>query len=300
MNFSKPVLKINEQIDLLESRGMVFYDKERAAKYLENINYYRFSAYSFPFRIKDNSTQRFVESISFEKILNIYLFDRKLKLLVFDVIERIEVALRTQIIYQFSLDYKPYFFQDQNLFSNIKFFQKNLKTLDKEINRSFETFINHYKNKYSTPERPPSWMSLEITSMGLLSMIYGNLRNCDAKKKVAFHFGLTHPRILESWIHSISYVRNIVAHHSRLWNRKLTVTAIKPKRTMFQWVENNQYNSHSVYAFLINILYLVKRINPNSNFSKKFRNLLEKYKNDIDLRNMGFPSNWEKEELRKI
>jgi len=297
MNYTKSALTIQEQINLLEKRGMKFLDKKRAYKYLENISYYRFSAYSYIFRKDNGKNQLFVDSTSFERVLNIYLFDRKLKLLIFDIIERIEVALRTQIIYHFSQNYGPYFFQNENLFSNNLFFQENLKHLDKEINRSFETFIKHYKKKYSNPNRPPAWMSFEVASLGLLSKFYRNLKNCDEKKRISEHFGLMHPYVLESWIQNISFVRNIIAHHSRLWNRKLTITAKKPRRIKYQWVENKQYNAHSIYAFLIIVLYLGKRINPNINFSKKIKNLITEYKKDVDLEKMGFPINWQNEKL---
>jgi abortive infection bacteriophage resistance protein len=110
------------------------------------------------------------------------------------------------------------FFQRQSLYHNRFNFKKDLETVDKEIQRSSEVFIKHYKSKYTAPERPPAWMSLEILSLGTLSKLFENLRISPEKKAVAAHFGLN-AFVLESWMHTLSHVRNICAHHGRLWNR---------------------------------------------------------------------------------
>lgn len=176
-----------------------------------------------PLQKDGDPTHTFVSNTSFRHIVEYYIFDRKLRLLIFDAIERIEIALRTQIIYAYSTAYDPWWFENPALYSNNYNYSKDLGKLDEELDRSSEVFIDHYNTKYTNPQRPPAWMSLEVTSMGLLSKIYKDLKMCPTKKSVATYFGLGHPKILESWMQSISYVRNICAHHSRLLNKVLTL-----------------------------------------------------------------------------
>lgn len=143
------------------------------------------------------------------------MFDRRLRLLVFNAIEKIEIALRTKIVYEFSLTKGSHWHEDANMYRNNYFFNKNINSLYEEVDRSSETFIEHYKQTYSTPAYPPAWMSLEVITMGLLSKLYGNLKKGTEKKKVAKEFGLPNPLILESWMHTFAGLRNICAHHGR-------------------------------------------------------------------------------------
>lgn len=298
MKYSKPALSIPQQIKLLESRGLVVEDKSRAESYLSNISYYRFSAYLLPFQNRTFADHRYNNGVSFDKVLNLYLFDRELRLLVFDIIERLEIAFRTQIIYQYSNEFGAWWYEDPKHFINNYHYSRNLARIDEEIERSSEVFIEHYKNKYTSPQRPPAWMTYEIISMGLLSKVFRNLQITDAKKRIAHHFQLPTPYILESWMHSLTYVRNLCAHHSRLWNRTLTLKPQLLRKPKNIWLSSNDVNPNKLFAFLSCSLYLLKVINPNTRTGTHFRELLQKYP-DINVNAMGFPGNWEKEELWK-
>ncbi len=105
MQFSKLPLSIADQILKWESRGLIITDKSTAVRHLSDISFYRFRAYTYSFQNNNLPSQPFARNITFEQILRNYVFDRELRLLVFDAIERIEVALRTQIIYQYSMTY---------------------------------------------------------------------------------------------------------------------------------------------------------------------------------------------------
>lgn len=296
MLYNKPVLRVEKQLELLQERGLVVDNEERAKNYLLNISYYRLSAYSLPFQKSEEGNHNFTEGTTFNDILDLYLFDRELRLLVFDLIERLEIALRTQIIYQYSLTHGAWWYEDPALYNKADFFIRNIKKIDEEISRSSEVFIGHYKSKYSSPERPPAWMTIEVISMGLLSKIFRNLKMSGAKKAVAAHFAVPNPYILESWMHSLTYVRNVCAHHSRLWNRTLTLKPKLPKKLSRPWVKNQDFSPNKLYAFLSCTLYLLKVINPNNRFSRQLKALQEAYPR-IDFRNMGFPEGWEQEEF---
>ena len=112
---------------------------------------------------------------------------------------------------------------------------------------------------------------------------------------------MTHPKLDQShcpWMHSIVYIRNVCAHHSRLWNRVMSIQPIKPINTRKTWLANSAVANNKTYFILSMVLYLLQTINPKNSFSRRFQNLLAKYPN-VDSRAMGFPSNWKDEIIWK-
>lgn len=296
MNYSKPSLSIGQQIERLKQRGLVFNDEQKAAHYLSNISYYRLRAYTYPFQDNSNPNHTFVKKVSFDNIIALYVFDRRLRLLVFNAIEKIEIALRTKIIYEFSLKNGSHWHENANMYRNTYHFNKNINSLYVEVDRSSETFIEHYKNTYSSPAYPPAWMSLEVISLGLLSKLYSNLKKGKEKKKVAGEFGLPNPLILESWIHAFASLRNICAHHSRLWNRRFTIVPKIPYNTKYSYINNRNIYDNKLYVQLCNINYIFKIISPKSNFVTDLKALL-KTCSLVDSKEMGFPKDWETEPI---
>lgn len=226
MKFEKTFIDIKSQIDLLESRGMGFEDKGKAEFYLSNISYYRLSAYWYTFLKIPQSDHIFHQETTFQKALDTYVFDRKLRLIIFNEIERIEIALRTQVICQYCTQYGNNWYENKALYRNPNYYYKFNSLLVEELAKTSEVFIRHYNYKYTDPHNPPAWMALELASFGQLSMLYKNLRNNEPRKKIADHFAI-HENILCSWLECLSYVRNTCAHHMRLWNRRL------PKRLFY-------------------------------------------------------------------
>jgi abortive infection bacteriophage resistance protein len=141
-------------------------------------------------------------------------------------------------------------------------------------------------------------MSLEVTSMGLLSKFYENLKMCPEKKKIASHFGLPHPYILQSWMHGFSHVRNICAHHERLWNRTLSQIPKLPKKPIHPFLANRNISSHKPYGILSCMAYIMNIISPAHHFTVKIKELF-KMRPNVDLTQIGFPENWESEILWK-
>ena len=230
MRFNKSHKTVDEQIELLRSRGMVIDDQDTARHYLSHLNYYRLSGYWLPFE-SDHQNHIFRDGTHFKNVLNLYIFDRELRLLVLDAIERIEISLRTQWVYWMAEDYGPHGYLDHQLSQNPRWFQKNLDDLKSEISRSKEVFIEHYQNQYSDPELPPIWAVCEVMSLGLLSRWYKNLRPMSTRSKIAGTYNLDN-MILQSFIHHLTEIRNICAHHSRLWNRKFTVIFQLPRNPL--------------------------------------------------------------------
>ena len=296
MNYSKPPLSFANQIEKLKQRGLKFNDEQKAAHYLSNISYYRLRAYTYPFQDNSDPNHQFIKKISFEDIIELHVFDRRLRLLVFNAIEKIEIALRTKIIYEFSLLNGSHWHEDANMYRNHYYFNKNINSLYEEVDRSSETFIEHYKQTYSTPTYPPAWMSLEVITMGLLSKLYGNLKKGNEKKKVANEFGLPNPFILESWMHAFAGLRNICAHHSRLWNRRFAIVPKLPYNTTNTFIKNTNIYDNKLYAQLCCMNYITRIISPNSSFVTDLKDLLQAC-NMVDCKDMGFPNDWKDEPI---
>jgi len=294
MIFDKPHLSVDEQIELLIQRKLIIENKDTAFKFLTNISYYRLSAYAYHFRENINGSYIFAEGTTFEKVLKLYFFDRELRMLIFDMIERIEISFRTQISYHYSLN-NPWWFEQIDNFQKKRLFVNDLNKIYAEIDRSKEPFIKEYKRRYTSPELPPSWMTMEVFSMGLLSKIYSNLTASRIKNDIAKHFKIHRPDTFESWMHCLTHVRNICAHHCRVWDRTLTVSPKFPRITANQWLVNTTVEPTKLYAFLSCALYLLKVINPNTHFVNKFNELAAE--GEVNLQIMGFPENWREEPL---
>jgi len=296
MKYTKKALSIEQQIALLKSRGLIIDDIQNARHYLSQISYYRLRAYTYPFQNNDNQNHKFIKKLTFSDIIDLYIFDRKLRLFIFDAIEKIEIALRTKIIYEFSLSYGSHWYEDEKLYRNSHFFQKNLESIRKEIDRSNERFIEHYKKKYSEPEYPPSWMSIEVISIGSLSKLYSNLKSGKEKKRIAKSLGLPNHIFLESWMHSFASLRNFCAHHSRVWNRRFTIKPKLPNDTTYDFIKNKSLNINKLYAQLCCIKYVIQIIDPSNKFSTDLKELLGT-SSLIDIKEMGFPPDWEDEKI---
>ncbi len=297
MKYTKLPISIPDQIATLKERGLSFADEYKAAHYLSNISFYRLRAYTYPFQDNNNPGHPFIKPVSFEEIMGLYVFDRQLRLLLFNAIEKIEVAFRTQIIYHYAMKHGSHWHLNMLLYNNGSLFADHISSLQKEINRSKETFIDHYRNKYTDPKEPPAWMSLEVTSMGLLSKIFSNLKDDTCKDAITRHFGLKDVDTLENWMRCFSLIRNICAHHSRVWNRRMTQLKI-PKKTINIFLENKTVLRYKVYAYISCMQYILNIISPEHNFKKSLISLMQNCPL-LQEKEMGFPNNWQQEQFWK-
>ena len=288
--FAKPATTYAQQVALLQSRGMVFADPAKAEFFLEQINYYRLSAYWLPFEANHPSHQ-FQPGTTFEQVLAIYMADRELRLLFLDAIERIEVSVRAHWAYQMAHRHGPYAHLEMALAQDHKLWLNHLSRLVSEVGRSKEKFILHMNATYQEM-LPPVWATCEVMSLGLLSNWYGNLKPIATRTAIAAAFQVDH-ETLGSWLQHLSIVRNLCAHHSRLWNRSMTVTprvpGNKPARLQGQFVTAGQ-DARKIYNTALLTLHLMDVIAPQSGWRGKLRDLLTR--GDLNPANMGFPASW--------
>lgn len=294
MQYTKVPISIADQISKLSGRGLKISNVTFAEEKLKHISYYRLRAYTYPFQDNTNPDHPFIFPVTFEEIINFYEFDRDLRLFTFNAIERIEIALRSLIVYHYAMTYGSHWFENKTLYRNWGYFTNDISNLDKEIDRSDEEFIKHYKNKYSSPLRPPAWMSLEVATLTTLSKLFQNLTRCPEKKIIARNLGIDY-LILENWMHVLSNVRNICAHHSRIYNRTLSQSLTIPSYTYGnKWIKNTAIDNSKMYAVLCVAVYLLDRIIPANNSRNLIYDLFSKYPG-INPKRLNFPDDWKTE-----
>lgn len=307
---NKPAYTIAEQIALLKQRGMHFRDEVSATHFLKNISYYRLKGYWWDMQ-EDSTAHTLKPDTYFEDIIERYNFDRHLRLILFDAIERIEIALRTKMIYHLSVSYGSLWYLDTALFENqtIQLYDGTVKTihqntideLQKEFKRSQEIFIKDQRNRYPNQDAD-AWKILEVASMGTLSKLYKSLKHqLPEKAIIAKEMGLNLHSELSSWLEAITYVRNIIAHHSRLWSRNMVK---KPTENLNNplgvWFQDQLLPVQTKKPFLIisSMVYLCNQVTPNHTIKSKIIALIDANPL-IPVYKLGFQNNWKNQPIWK-
>lgn len=283
-SYNKPHLSYQNQIDLLKNRGLIINDEEFAIIKLKHISYFRLSAYFLPFQ---STKDTFNHGTTFEQIIDLYHFDKELRLLTFGAIEKIEIFLRTSLAYNLSKHTDTFgYTKEENFCARDGDFAWLKDDIVKETGRSKETFIKHFRDNYTNTDLP-IWMVVEIVSFGTLSKLYSML--CpQIEKEILDGIGLP-SFVFKNWLHVFSYVRNLSAHHSRLWNRQFVIKTKIPKhKKEFAGIINDKY-----YTFAVMTHHVLHAINDTFDMKSELLSLFEKYPNS-DFRQMGFVDGWER------
>lgn len=279
---------------LLKSRGMEILDGEKVVNYLENIGYYRLTAYMYPFLEKPKTYHRFKSGTSFSKVMMLYRFDKKLRMLLLNEIEKVEIAVREAVMnITAQLSGDNFWLMHENHFANPRIFADTTNLIKKEYSRSTEDFIQHFKKVYSNPY-PPAWILGELLTMGTVNMIYRNLKEGRIRKNISQRFGLQ-PKVLESWLTTLTLVRNSCCHHSRVWNRVNLIIPIMPRRIDRAWI-SLPVDQRRTYFNLCIVKYFLNIISPDNDMLTKLRHLFVDFP-EIDLKAIGFPIGWDNEPL---
>lgn len=314
--FTKPYLSVADQITLLKTRGMIISDDTRAGAYLERIGYYRLSGYWYSWRDSTHSPGKkatihdhFRVGTMFESVIQLYVFDKKLRLLMLDGIERLEIALRTEIALILGQRSHIAHRHPHELHHNFarRILPKKTKTahqewlerLDRANHRSQEDFAKHYATKYSSPL--PVWVAIELWDFGMLSHFLSGMRESDLDT-IAQKYGLPRRDLLTSWVRSINFVRNICAHHCRLWNRSMVdQPKIPPLGAIpcLDHVVTDTYAQERLYGVASAMRYLLRKVNPTTTWGERLGLLLDTFPlgSGVSTRHMGFPSGWQAETL---
>lgn len=296
--FNKKALAIDQQIELLSSQGLIIDNLEVTRHVLLTIGYYRLSSYLLPFKFPHNNTspRKFYPNTNFNQIWQLYQFDRELKLLVADAIEKIEVAFRSTITNEMGILYGPFWYTEQHYYRDIKPYENLMRDIKSIIKNKNEVFIQHFYSKYESPEYPPVWMIMETLSFGACSKLFANLKQVGHKKKICEIFGYA-PTIMDSWLETMVYVRNLCAHHARVWNRWFVEAPIIPKAEPLHNSLIEQNRRFIVVAYVL--IKLLQKVAPQSHWKQKIRDLFDKYE-QIPGTAMGFTSHWRNDPIWEI
>lgn len=224
----------------------------------------------------------------------LYRFDKKLRMLLFNEIEKIEIAVREAVMNMTAERTGDIYwltnnehFRDQTIFNN------SFSMLSKEYERSTEDFIEHFKNTYSEPF-PPVWIIGELLPMGNVNMYYRNMKDKTLKKQIAQRFSL-HAPVFESWLSVLTLTRNACCHHARVWNKINKIIPNDMKKMSRPWITLPS-DKRRIYYNICIIKYFLDIISPNNDMLGKMNMLFYDYP-EIDKAALGFPKGWEEEPL---
>lgn len=320
----KQHLTYQGQIDLLEERGLGFSDYLRVLQILKNVGYYRFSAYTYPFRIPlfDEDGQQigradeFMPGAKFEEALGLYDFDSKLRTLLQNGLEPIEVAIGAQVGYVLGARGNQAHLDIANLDevscqvmksrkggkqTNYDLWLDKLEKLQRQA--SFEDFVKHHKETYDN--RFPIWVITEFMDFGSVTMLYQFLKKAD-RITIAEHFGIHNDQsgIFSSWIQALNVLRNNCAHNNRIWNRVGRSPRKPPadivRKKLHHLVDLSDSDSKKTYPLMAVIAYLLDSIGEYIEWKAMAVNLFNQFSFDPEItleRSMGFPEGWQKLEL---
>lgn len=322
--YSKPFLTLEQQISLLQRRGLIVSDLDFATDCLSNIGYYRLSGYWYPMRDSetlvdaDGKSEMIIKDTfkpgsEFSQIIDIYTYDKRLRILLLDVLERIEIAIRTDISLQLG-QYSPWAYRDPQYFDtkfNTQILPNRIKTQFREfiddfdsktVPRSKAEFVKHFQSKYSDPL--PIWAAVELWDFGTLASVFEGMKVQD-RRVITKRYGLTKPDLLPSWIRSLAYARNACAHHSRLWNKPPVRQPKLPalgEVSALDHLHSDRYTSQRLYAIMAIVRYLQQVIGPQSTWGNKLVELNKSFPiaPGISFRHMGYPKDWAELDLWKL
>lgn len=305
--FDKPPMSHDELVDRLIERSLQIPDRDRAIRYLRHIGYYRLSPYMIPSQY-GGADHLLREGTTFDDVLDLYVFDKRLRLLVIDALERVEVAVRAALTDHMSTTYgDPHCYTDAGHFHRPGMDAGLLRIVrdtceewhrgspdtgdDALVHRSA---LEHYLTTYGSPELPPSWVIVETLTIGQLFGTYRNLKRRSDRTSVARSVGLTAP-VLESWMQTYVRVRNVCAHHGRLWNLGLGVYPAIPSSPVVSWLRDSdavpERSRRRLYPVLVSLQSVLDSVSPRSRWATRLHALL----NDrprMNLAGMGVPEDW--------
>lgn len=273
---------VQRQVENLKALNLTIENESFAVDFLNDVSYFRFiKAYSLGLKPKNGS---YYDGVTFEQLVELYLFNANFRQLLFAQIEKVEINMRCRVSNYFSSTYGVLGYKDSANFANANYHAVFLTDINNEINRNKRApFIKNFQKNYENGDIP-FYALVEIFSFGTLSEFFKNMKNAD-KKIVANTYGITYT-YFESWIESIAYVRNICAHYGRLYNAKLTKT---PK--LYQQDRSLGITNTRIFGVLVCLKHILPPDRHWIEFVDTIELLFEKYPH-VEKDTMGFPTNW--------
>ena len=328
MSYIKPWTSIEDQLGTLQARGLGVTDRAKALNCLQRIGYYRLSGYWFAFRqLSDGICSRwspaytrknkpkpgmlalenFKPGATFQNAVDLYVFDKQLRLLAMDALERIEIALRVDISHTLGKR-DPFAYLSADYFHATFSINLDTKTgltrhhtwLGKHaqlISRSKEEFVAYNKGAHGLPLA--IWVACEVWDFGTLSTLFNGMHETE-QDAIAGRYGLRDGRVFATWLRSLNYLRNVCAHHSRLWNRNIVDQPKLPSATDVPWVKPFESSAHArarCYLLICMLRHMLRVINPTSSWPLRMKAHLQSFPNldhlGLNRFGMGAADSWE-------
>ncbi|MDD2558596.1 MAG: Abi family protein [Desulfuromonas sp.] len=281
----KPWKSIDAQLEILRTRGLQIEDNDRAKRYLTRLGYYRLGGYWYPFRqflnVENGQTAElrhddFMEGSRFGNLVDLYVFDKKLRLLALDALERIEMALRVDVAHllgerdALAHENADCFHGNFGKKINQKFGKTGhqiwLEKYQQQVRRAGRTpFVSHHLGKYDSL---PIWAAIEVWDFGMLSTLYEGMKYND-KKRIALKYNVADGNKLAKYLRSLNFIRNVSAHHARLWNVNVVDRSPLPQGQYWQQLNN----ARPFFYFCLMQMFL-RVISPTSTWGQRLITLL--------------------------
>lgn len=285
----KKPLALKEQVQKLKSHNFIIEDEVFAENVLSMVNYYRFSGYAIQFRKSENDST-LADKVSFNMVYRIYRFDENLRSILRKYIETLEILYRTRIAYWFSLNEcisPPYdqHYNENNFYNKngYKELQDHFKKEQKYYNESL--VIKHHAKNYSN--RFPLWVIVEMITFSDLSKLYSCMFNND-KITIADSVSLDKDTLANN-LHCLSVLRNKCAHAARLYNTRFNPPIVISRTFLRRYKE---VANDSLFAYILVLIKHLPEREAKGSALKEIEDLILEYKQDIDLKLIGFPDNW--------
>ena len=306
LRYNHQPTSVTDQISLLRSRG-ISGDEDLMRRWLRTVGYYRLSAYWLPLELPPSDgrtrSKKFPSNTAFADIVDIYVFDRKLRLLVMEAIDRFEIAVRARWTNLLSLAHGSHAHINAKNFHDGFAHSRMFAKIARAAQESSELFVEHYRRKYTDPRVPSLWHVTELMTLGELSLWVKATSDNRIKDELAKDLGLPNKEVLEGTLQLLSYIRNICAHHSRLWNRKTVKRAPNIRQMKSDMDIDRSGKQHqprnSIYNVLIILARTLRHQSPDTTFPLRVRSLIETRSASQQVA-MGFPQDWRSRPIWKI
>jgi abortive infection bacteriophage resistance protein len=262
---------IEDQINLLQKRGLIIEDLDKAKETLLDIGYYRLGFYWHHFY--NSKKEEFAENVNFKDITDLYYFDTELRFLLTQYLTRIEINFRTKVVYYISNKYKnsPTWFVDPKVIDN-----QFIKDFDNHYNEDFKrinVIKNHHK-KYINDKYAPAWKTLEYFTFGTVFKIFESLNEDNIKERISNCYDMYDIYKFMNFMKNIIFLRNICAHGGVLYDLNLGKGFSK-----IHQINYSSRNTHTLDAACKVISFLLYSISENrrNDFEIQLKTILDKY-----------------------
>lgn len=336
MKYDKPHLSYDQQLALMRDRGLAVADHPRAIQGLKRIGYYRLSGYTFPLRTLEENPQQakgkqqkrgetFIEGASFEDAVALHDFDHRLRGILLDGLQQLEVGLKVKIGYtlgkrgalahldESKLDpgaKKPHRRKKDK--SRYEAWREEYDSLQEKATSGKQEFVMHFAKHYDG--EVPIWAAVGFMTMGCLISLY-NMLNKEDRRTIARSLGVKDPKVLAGWLKPLNILRNQCAHGNRVWNRSIPFQADKLNLGMLKnpallrhlAISSKAPVDHRVYFHAATTAYLLRELIPDSTWPRDFAAVMGTFPSSVSEKfplspvdSMGFIEDWENEELWRL